>query len=232
MGCDIHLYTERKIKVRLPDEQEKTVWMNSDNWFIDEWSYSYSDHPRMCVKDVYYGRNYDLFTVLAGVRNYRDWDWFVEPKGIPDDISEDVKNIIDRYGGDGHTHSYLTLREILDIDWERRVEMHDYVTKDVADHWNTHHEMPDEWMTAMWAHPLTGMVELYYDEPLKNSCQDFLDSVVPYLKNIIDEKYVRHEWVYEKDENGNKIKPFRKPSKGYEPENFYDDVRIVFFFDN
>lgn len=76
--------------------------------------------------DFYNGRNYDLFAILANVRNGRGFagiktgGGFVpisEPRGIPTDASPQVARRSDGYGIDGHSHSWLTLREILEFDW-------------------------------------------------------------------------------------------------------------------
>lgn len=58
-------------------------------------------------------RNYSLFTTLAGVRDYSEKVIPVsEPKGIPDDCSDYVKEQYGDWDCDGHTHSFLTLKEI------------------------------------------------------------------------------------------------------------------------
>lgn len=53
------------------------------------------------------GRNYELFGRLAGVRggHYRD------PLGLPEDVTRLVKEESERWGPDGHSHSYISLEE-------------------------------------------------------------------------------------------------------------------------
>jgi hypothetical protein len=63
MGCDIHCYIEHTLGKRDTDT----------NW----WSFGGSINP---------GRNYGMFSVMAGVRGY-DKDPAVPPKGIPDNIA-------------------------------------------------------------------------------------------------------------------------------------------------
>lgn len=70
----------------------------------------------------YNGRNYYLFSILADVRNgYGDGyvEYICETKGVPDDASIGYKHIVNMWGGDGHSHSYFTLSELLDIDWDK-----------------------------------------------------------------------------------------------------------------
>lgn len=88
MGCDIHLYLEKKV----------------DN---KEWAY---------IEEGDVGRDYDLFGFLAGVRGYKEEQHF-ERKGLPDDMSAEVQKECNDYGSDGHSHSWLTLKELHTVDW-------------------------------------------------------------------------------------------------------------------
>jgi len=70
--------------------------------------YPYSDQP-------YSGRCYRLFGLLAGVRDTSiemivpgRWD------ALPDDVSVELEDMSDEYGMDAHSHSYLTLKELMD----------------------------------------------------------------------------------------------------------------------
>jgi hypothetical protein len=51
-------------------------------------------------------RNYERFAMLAGVRGVGP-----SPLGIPTDVSDTAKYDIDKWGTDGHSHSYLPLEE-------------------------------------------------------------------------------------------------------------------------
>lgn len=67
------------------------------------------------VKDFEYtNRNTFLFYILSGVGDVEDVDIISKPRGIPDDVSETVKN---EYYEDHMGHSYLTVKEILNYDW-------------------------------------------------------------------------------------------------------------------
>jgi hypothetical protein len=39
------------------------------------------------------------------------------PRGIPDDASPEAVAFLDKYGPDGHSHTYLTLAELDEYDW-------------------------------------------------------------------------------------------------------------------
>jgi hypothetical protein len=78
--------------------------------------------------EFYEGRNYDLFAILANVRNGRGFagcvtgDGFnsmTDDRGIPDDVSAEGRAYLERYGDDGHSHTFMTLQEILEYDWNQ-----------------------------------------------------------------------------------------------------------------
>lgn len=113
------------------------------------------------VRQFWRDRNYDVFAILADVRNGVGFagidtgDGFVpisEPRGLPDDLSDVLRKERDRYPsyddeeGDGddwmerwrrdpdlgeHSLSWLTVREILDYDWDRTTKKRGWV-----DPWN------------------------------------------------------------------------------------------------
>ena len=128
MGCDIHLYVERKV-----DDK----WITADKWTPDPYAHE-GEESRLIVDydDRFYGqRNYDLFAMLADVRNGRGFAGCVTgagfnpistPKGPPDDISPEVKRESDEWGVDGHSHSWLTLAELKAYDWNQ-VKTHIWV---------------------------------------------------------------------------------------------------------
>lgn len=77
MGCDIHLHAEKLVD----GKWVHIVPPTGVDSFGDDFGYT----PRW-----YRGRNYELFAVLAGVRNYGDITPIAEPRGIPGDISEET----------------------------------------------------------------------------------------------------------------------------------------------
>jgi len=76
---------------------------------------------------LYDGRNYDLFAILADVRNGRGFagcdtgDGFLPiafPKGVPEDAHPDTAAFLDSYGCDGHSHSWHTLEAFEKYNWD------------------------------------------------------------------------------------------------------------------
>lgn len=82
MGCDIHLHAEIKID--------------------GQWHH---------YAQLYIGRDYTLFGLMAGVRNTNVTP-ISQPKGIPDDITVITRISLNDWSVDGHTHSYLNGEEI------------------------------------------------------------------------------------------------------------------------
>lgn len=64
----------------------------------------------------YEGRDYLLFAHLADVRNPGEVDPITEPRGLPHDMSNFVRDYMG-IDGDLHSYSYLTLTELLAHDW-------------------------------------------------------------------------------------------------------------------
>lgn len=102
MGCDIHLFAEIRRNGKW-EEVDKAP------------SGSVDDEPIRGYGDSFYvGRNYDLFTLLANVRNYgRGIDPISVPRGAPADVSPTIGKVIEDWNGDGHSHSHFTLNELM-----------------------------------------------------------------------------------------------------------------------
>lgn len=86
MGCDIHVWTEAKIRGK---------WVALG-------------HPRV-------NRNYELFALLAGVRNYENIAPISEPRGLPEDASEAARFDYEYDGPDAHSASWIGADEIVRV---------------------------------------------------------------------------------------------------------------------
>jgi len=134
MGCDIHIYTEKRVNGK---------WISADNWKKSEWAES--DADLSVTPEIYEGRNYNLFAILADVRNGRGFagiktgEGFTPispPKGLPEDVSEQVKAASDRYGCDGHSHTFLTVAEIMAFDWTQTSKLEGCVDAENFEEWD------------------------------------------------------------------------------------------------
>lgn len=111
MGCDIHLFTERKRSIN--NEQK---WVNIDNWKVNPYYKENNEdgERKYNVNSAYRHRNYALFSILADVRNSSGNEPIAEPKGLPEDVSDVVKAESEYWGVDGHSHSFFTMKELYD----------------------------------------------------------------------------------------------------------------------
>lgn len=127
MGCDIHFFVEKRSKSSLRQESLNKIletegdikdeWVTADTWIPNPDFPEYSKNPIQISSHFYRGRNYHLFGVLADVR-------FDCPKpiaagrGLPDNLSEEVKNEYKSWGGDAHSCTWASLTELVNADWD------------------------------------------------------------------------------------------------------------------
>lgn len=101
MGCDIHCYIEHQKN--------------------NQWEY---------IKYLDINRSYQLFAILANVRNFDNKIIPISPaKGLPKNISQTTKVKAEDWGRDAHSHSCLTLFEILNA---KTSEQSDYLMKTIV----------------------------------------------------------------------------------------------------
>lgn len=132
MGADIHCFAEVK--------------RNNNKWYRTE-----------TPEEPFGWRSYAVFGFLAGVRNYSECKPISEPRGLPCDSEYLNTKVLTKtkreyiLGLDYFSHSYLTLKELIDFDynqtfWDRRV------TKQVS---------PNMWNGAAKAEPGEGQIITY-----------------------------------------------------------------------
>jgi hypothetical protein len=93
MGCDIHGYVE----VRKYD--------------FGEW------YDCIDIQSIV-GRNYNMFALLFGIRNYANYIPLTENRGLPEGLSDRAKEKIKYWAEDGHSHSFVTWQELQTINWD------------------------------------------------------------------------------------------------------------------
>lgn len=99
MGCDIHPYVECR-------DKDTGKWVPIVMELVTPIRYKNSDQEVSC----YNGRDYTMFGVLAGVRGVNDP--IVDPRGIPYDVTDYVKEKYEAGEDCYHTPSWLTLAEL------------------------------------------------------------------------------------------------------------------------
>lgn len=165
--------------------------------------------------EVEVDRNYDLFAMLADVRNGRGFagietgEGFLpicDPKGLPDDVSEPVREASDRWGVDGHSHSWHTLADLQAyFAVERKTRHYGMVS---LDEYKVFKEkgQPESWcgdvsggsiqkvtptemdriITGTLAVPggKTPFTRVTWEESYANSARGFIDTVMPGLAKL------------------------------------------------
>jgi hypothetical protein len=111
MGTDIYVCAEvlRNGRWQLAEPlEENSNWSDEDP----------DGGPRWEPSNLYRRRNYVLFAVLANVRNAtRSIECICEPRGLPDDVSQEVNRWYQRYLGDAYAAGWLSLAELDAFDW-------------------------------------------------------------------------------------------------------------------
>ena len=209
MGCDIHDFVE--IKVNDKWEMVGEVFENYDKRL--------SKHP-------YDGRNYTLFGLLAGVRNTNVIP-ISGPKGVPIDDSQDFLDELEQWGNDGHSISYLTLKEILDYPlWNIEIPIAGFVN---ANQYND--------ICSSGRAKSTFFKNVGSDETIISN--EEMDRYIVNPKDFLSNNptmnpYTKVEW-YEtvRDWAGDYFwdKVILR-MKDLAPNGDYDRIRLVFFFDN
>jgi hypothetical protein len=250
MGADIHLWVEKNTNGKwnitkgmdvadlewyqsmLDENKEKGI--NSDyNYLSEEYLLERIEEAKKPVDEwLYNGRNYNLFAILADVRNGRGfagvktgegYNPISMPKGVPDDASDTYQNQVEDWNGDGHSHSYFTLKELKVYDWDQTTVSYGVVSERYYKEIKETGESPTSYSGGISGKNIEVVNEEVMDGILSGTIERF--------EGI--EYYVRMRWgVTYKEEAGlfytDSIKALEELS---ESEN-QDDVRIVFFFDN
>lgn len=190
MGCDIHTHVEIK---------KENIWIN-----IEE------------IPKEFNSRNYTTFSILAGVRSSFNVKPISEPKGIPEDASEEAKASIEEWGEDGHSHSYLTLKEIETFDLNEYKKTKVKVVK----------AFYDAFIGFGGSLPKEMSVEETRPGDIRECFQEAIEPTV--LIKWLDSK---NEETYLESPIIKGIEKLKEIAKKNDIDN-YEDIRIVFFFDN
>jgi hypothetical protein len=123
MGCDEHWNVEKRIDGN---------WVRAEPLVPNSYRFEPTD-PEMVREDWGPGRNYNLFGILADVRNGYGFagcelgDGFEPILGrenptrcMPEDATHETRERADDWGDDGHSYTWLSLRELVTFDWRGR----------------------------------------------------------------------------------------------------------------
>lgn len=163
MGCDIHMNVEvlesgewRRLSTSTPQKRGDPEPSGDNRRARFEWEWGESLEADGALIPLWDWRSYDTFAMLANVRNgygfagVRTGGGFVpisEPRGIPDNASDEVKSESEQWGCDGHSHSWLLVEEVLDYDLDgQHTTVAGFVTLPEFKQWKESGEkLPPSW---------------------------------------------------------------------------------------
>lgn len=197
MGCDIHLFVETS---RKPKDDEKPWWRGFGG--------------RMNP-----GRDYGMFAILAGVRNYHDHPVLIPPRGVPSDIGWQAQDewwlrVMEDDSNDGDEERTCSLMNA--EAWVKsgfsipRYERADYLDNKTGEHGKLTHVSDPDAHTASW---MTG-------EEFRHAVQRRVDAY-PIIPE--DEKTHFNGIDAEYKAICSALETFEKEGR---------DTRVVFWFDN
>lgn len=106
MGCDIHMHAEKRVDGK---------WVKAER---DVPKSKYGNFK----EDPLENRSYSYFGWLADVRNYSEVPPISQPRGVPTDMAPETKDSYEGWGSDAHSASWLTVDEILAVDFDQVIE--------------------------------------------------------------------------------------------------------------
>jgi hypothetical protein len=123
MGTDIHCFVEEKMYHSGIYKTNRTgFWLSMDKWTKSSWAILYpkENNPIWEVERsdmVFKERNYDLFEILANQRNSENMPYISEPRGLPEDVTPEIRLQI--RNSECHTTTWYTAEELLAFNWNQ-----------------------------------------------------------------------------------------------------------------
>lgn len=104
MTTCIHVYSE---------ERKNGNWVATDKDSYNEERPNRFGWINAQMRRVPCPESYRFYGLLLDGARY-SWPWSFYQKGMPEDVSEEIRNVCDSFGFEGYGHSYLTLKELVE----------------------------------------------------------------------------------------------------------------------
>lgn len=229
MGTDIHLYVEKKDssgkwhRVNPPAE-----YAGRDPYIVEKYNSNNEKdwqeyYERKYHEDWFSMRDYDCFVILAGVRMDRiiseNFKPISKPKRLPKDLSKELSKAEFGY----HDKSWLTVKELIDYDWDQTIWKDGYVNFEV---FKQRIESNDE-----------STVDSYCGGAYGDNiiCYDYDEAMILYERDEFPKGksiYVKIQWKTTPTKMAAWFKNKVMPELVSLAENDFESVRIVFGFDS
>lgn len=231
MGTDIHTCVE----VRREDGEWKAYLRPMvEGGFV--WPEGSEDQPRLVWLDV--DRDYTLFAFLAGVRNgygFAGVDTgdpirpIADPRGLPEDVSFEVASEHASWGLDAHSASWLTVKELLEADWDQEVVHRGVVSRREYMVFKKQGK-PETWSGGVSGASVRMLTNVEMDEVLATEGYDDAAAMNDDDLGFRDGRFTRVQWASTLRED---IGDFLEDVKAHlVPLGDPSTVRIVFWFDS
>lgn len=250
MGTDIHLHVERYndkyeswepipfavedcwgcdgtgVCSGKPCRQCTEMPSNYDEYGMQHWA----GQPGKRREHWYHNRNYNVFAVLANVRNGygfagvmtgRGFNVIAEPRGLPEDLSYELEaHLANRVE---HTPTWLNLREVEEFDWSQTTYLCGVVNAREYLNWKKTGQ-PNSWGGG-----ISGPgIEHVSNEEMDKFIAD--GGEIPKASDWMTAKvYTRVEWEVTYEES---CSDFLEAMKKLRAEYPKDNLRLVFYFDS
>lgn len=179
MGCDIHMMVEIKRSIN-----NETKWVNYDHFRKNPYFGVYEDEEELQRIDLNRDRSYVAFSQLCGVRSYTDSSPRIsEPRGIPEDCCQYIKDEVESWGCDGHSHSFATLSEIRKFrESLKPTKLKGMISPEQAKKLDEEGEKPQSWCgwtsNDSWVH---------------REWEDLIDALKP-IEEALENRALEHWW--------------------------------------
>lgn len=250
MGCDIHEYVEKRVDgvwtlvaPKLVEDREDMEHL--PHGLVSRYPGKIVDTHAEVLAELgsyeerrespfHIGRNYDLFAMLAGVRNGRGFagcktgEGFVpiaEPKGVPEDASPGYAWEAERWDCDGHSHSWLTVAELLAYDWDQRTERSGVIGSAQFARF-LRDRKPSSWSGDVWGRNIRHVS----NEEMAAAAKGVSPATDGEYENNADGLVTRVNWGVTYRECAGEF--LTKTLPALQALGAPDDVRLCFFFDN
>ncbi|MFH5185757.1 hypothetical protein ACHHV8_25625 [Paenibacillus sp. TAB 01] len=232
MGCDIHLHVEKRVDgkwtqiigINEPEIKylENTIAdIKARGEKADYWERLLEEEKNGTSGFIYDGRHYLLFALLAGVRNQYEITPISEPKCMPNDVSSEIKSISEEWGCDGHSHTWLTAKELTEFDWSQTVVQEGWVSE------NQYQVFMERGRPESWSGGVGGGRVRHVSNTEMNR---ILKEKYPWEEN--DSFYTLVKWALPYSEIVGSFYSWSVPKMKELAGNDLESARIVFWFDN
>lgn len=230
MGCDIHA----AIEYRTGDQWKALMFPNR---------YYSKEYDEMSAR-LDLQRDYDLFAILANVRNGRGFAGvktgngfrsISDNRGLPEDISAEARET--GCTGD-HSETWVSLCEILQFDWQQIATLHgvlDAPTFERFDRMRQWNEPPSQWSGDVFGGSVVKLSEEGMRAAIKAVNTQGMDNlqIAIAIREALPHHYTHVSWTKSYAECAEQIWTKILPHMlGAAKEHGIDNVRLVMNFDS